>query len=258
MASVGGDDQHSHRFVLLGVVHRPGPIGHQAATHVIVLGPVQGDGGDAIGIFGVEDVLEVHGVLPCLSGALPCWGDYRGRSPGRPDSKARRRHLAAGRGGLTPDQTPGLSKIIVPLDGSGLAEAALQPAERLARGLGPGLLLVQMVDPRILSYVGPEMSGTYQNLYTSLDRTAKDYLTALAAGPAKAGLAVETAVLQGLPGGSISDLARNTPGSLVVMSSHGRSGLSRWALGSVAEKVARDSLALVLILQSRVVRQQAG
>ena len=115
-----------------------------------------------------------------------------------------------------------------------------------------------MVDPRILSYVGPEMSGTYQNLYTSLDRTAKDYLTALAAGPAKAGLAVETAVLQGLPGGSISDLARNTPGSLVVMSSHGRSGLSRWALGSVAEKVARDSLALVLILQSRVVRQQAG
>ncbi len=161
-------------------------------------------------------------------------------------------------GGGAPDHTSVLSKIIVPLDGSGLAEAALQPAEQLARSLGLSLLLVQVVDPRIFNYVGPEMSGSYQNLYTSLDRTAKDYLIALAAGPAKAGLAVETAVLNGLPGGSISDLAQNTPGSLVVMSSHGRSGLSRWALGSVAEKVARDSLAPVLILQSRVVRQRAG
>ncbi|MBI3953925.1 MAG: universal stress protein [Chloroflexi bacterium] len=155
-------------------------------------------------------------------------------------------------GGAGKSEPPALKKIVVPLDGSSLAEAALAVAERLARALGLSLLLVQAVDPRIYSYLGPEVGISYQNINTVLERTAGDYLALLAADAAKSGLPVESLVLHGLPGDSISDVARRTPGSLVVMSSHGRSGLSRWALGSVAEKVVRDSSAPVLVLQSKL------
>jgi nucleotide-binding universal stress UspA family protein len=147
--------------------------------------------------------------------------------------------------------TPVLKRVIVPLDGSSLAEAALPVAERLARALGVGLVLVQAVDPRVFSYLGPEIGLSYQNIHAVLERTAKDYLALLAAGCAKAGLEVEYKVLHGLPAESISDAARMNAGSLVVISSHGRSGLTRWALGSVTEKVVRDSEAPVLVLRSK-------
>ena len=61
---------------------------------------------------------------------------------------------------------------------------------------------------------------------------------------------VEERLLRGHPAATIADLAREIPGSLVAMTTHGRSGMGRWILGSVADRVIRHSGAPVLVVRS--------
>ena len=143
-------------------------------------------------------------------------------------------------------------RIIVPLDGSGLAEEALVQAEGLARLTGASLHLVRVVDYTHLEGYGPYAPLAVE--YASAERVvanetaaATDYLREIQARLAGGGLAADYEVRRGRIAREVVDATRT--GDVVVMASHGRSGVSRWLLGSVAEDVLRHATAPVLLVK---------
>jgi nucleotide-binding universal stress UspA family protein len=150
-----------------------------------------------------------------------------------------------------------LKNIVVPLDGSDLARRALEPALGLAGQAGGTVTLVRV--PVMAHMVVPADSG-YAVLYPeqSLEHSAKqaqDYLetlrAALAAGPQPAGTArVQIEVRRGDVAEAIAGAAAAHEAGLIVMSSHGYSGFTRWLLGSVAEKALRIAPCPVLVVRS--------
>jgi nucleotide-binding universal stress UspA family protein len=133
-------------------------------------------------------------------------------------------------------------KIVVPLDGSELAEKALPYARYLAAAEGGALFLIRAVEV---------WAATVQDaLENGLEKKpqAEAELAAAAARIAGKGVAVEHAVYVGEPAGAIELAASTHKADLIVMSSHGRSGFARWAYGSVAERVLRGSALPVLVV----------
>ncbi len=133
--------------------------------------------------------------------------------------------------------------ILVPLDGSPLAERALPYAEALARASGARLLLVRAA----LAHTFPGVDPTEDQVKAV--REAEDYLATIAAQLARQGV-VETAVFYGEPVEAILEETRLRKADLVVMATHGRSGVSRWVYGSVAEAVLAESPVPVLLVQA--------
>src|SRR5262249_19588313 len=125
--------------------------------------------------------------------------------------------------------------IVVPLDGSAFGEQALPYARALAKGLGVPILLVTAVhldtfiaaDTRTAG-VSPEILQTIMDDETA---QARDYLARVQRQLAEDGLTVETKADFGYATGFILEAVKSQPGALVVMSSHGRSGIIRSALG---------------------------
>jgi nucleotide-binding universal stress UspA family protein len=87
------------------------------------------------------------------------------------------------------------------------------------------------------------------DLQELLESDAKEYLAQTARGLEEKGLEVERVFSFRLPANEIIDQAHATPGALIVMSSHGRSGLGRTVLGSVADRVVRTAEAPVLLVR---------
>lgn len=144
--------------------------------------------------------------------------------------------------------------ILVPLDGSALAEQALPTAARLARSAGGSVILLRAVRP-LVEYAGGATYMIYTPLNT-IERLMKEeeaearlYLEEIAASPTLAGVHTRLEVYTGLAAPLIFFLTESQPIDLIVMSSHGRSGLKRWVLGSVAQKVVRSSSVPVLLLR---------
>jgi nucleotide-binding universal stress UspA family protein len=145
--------------------------------------------------------------------------------------------------------TPG-HQILVPLDGSPLAEEVLRPAEALGRLWQAELCLVQVVRPvlRVVDLAAP-LPTAYDDELTAVRRTqAQDYLDDVAAGLRARGLRATIAAVVGWhPAQTILDLARPERVALVALATHGRGGLRRWALGSVADKLVRGADVPVLV-----------
>jgi len=157
-------------------------------------------------------------------------------------------------------------KIIVPLDGSKLAESALPHAEELAKGCGAGEVILISVTEQVRARTrAPEA----QELHHSTDRPefqragadtivtfgkkqrqAERYLGRIAEKLESKGVKASTQVLLWPPAEAIASYAKENGADIIVMSSHGRSGLSRWAYGSVAEKVLRSSCVPVLMVRA--------
>ena len=141
-----------------------------------------------------------------------------------------------------------LSTVMVPLDGSGLSERALPYAVGLARALSLELLLVRAVNLDSSSY------GGYVHLTKiSSDEvlTATDYLDAMAEGLKRQGVRARFKVLRGTAPQALLSFAQETPNALIAMTTHGRSGLSRWLMGSVGEAMVRASGDPVLIIPTQ-------
>ena len=137
-----------------------------------------------------------------------------------------------------------IKTILVPLDGSVLAEAALQPALDLARDYHAKLVLVRAAEAHTLPMSDPT------DAQVEAVRTAEGYLAGARERLGRAGLAdVETAVWYGPPAEAIVEAARYRGADLIVMSSHGRSGLERLVLGSVAETVLRSTETPTLLIR---------
>jgi nucleotide-binding universal stress UspA family protein len=144
-----------------------------------------------------------------------------------------------------------ISRIILPLDGSTLAEAAIPQATFLAKTFDSPIVMVRTLDMTWLG-AGNGMTGDFAltpELQELLESDAKEYLAQTAAGLEQDGLKVERVFSFRLPADEIVQQAHAAPGALIVMNSHGRSGLGRTVLGSVADRVMRTAEAPVLLVR---------
>ena len=135
---------------------------------------------------------------------------------------------------------PMFSRILVPLDGSKLAEQALPFARILARALKTPIELLEVVDISSVSMHRAADKARYlERLIAGAERRAQEYLDRIA--HQLAGIDVATSIERGKAAEAIIDRAAAAPGALIAMATHGRSGVNRWLLGSVAEKVLRGA-----------------
>ncbi len=147
-------------------------------------------------------------------------------------------------------------KILIPLDGSKLAECALPYAEELAKGCNTEEIVLVSVTERITGYqaIDDPSHPLGQRLAPvgvgKKEKQAQRYLGKIAKALEAKGISVRTEVLIGNPAEEIAIFAKYNEIDLIVMSSHGRSGPSRWAYGSVADKTFRASCAPVLMVRA--------
>jgi len=138
--------------------------------------------------------------------------------------------------------------LLVPLDGSKLAELALPMAKALADQFGSRITLLQAVSlPYIVGY-GHESSGVYSSIDQDMKREATAYMEAKREALYKIGILVDVEIVTGKPPAEAILSAINELGiDTIVMSTHGRSGVMRWVFGSVADKVLRHAHVPVLL-----------
>lgn len=137
------------------------------------------------------------------------------------------------------------TKLLVPLDRSSLAEQAVGHASSIARACHAGVDVVLVHEVEQFSNSGDEPTWTASQLQDE-EHYVRDIANELASG---ASVSTTHAVLRGDVVGSISTRAREVDADLIVMTSHGRTGLSRAWLGSVADGVIRHSAIPVLLLR---------
>jgi len=141
-------------------------------------------------------------------------------------------------------------KILVPLDGSELAKKALDEAEKMARSFGAEIVLFQVV-PFMPIYGSPELIAPLI-VDEKQKESAEKYLNHLAEDLKKKDFQVTTMVRTGQQVAvEIIDFAKESGADLIVMCTHGRSGISRWFLGSVAFKVLVRAETPILLIRSR-------
>jgi len=143
-------------------------------------------------------------------------------------------------------------RILVPLDGSSLAEEALPVAQSLAEIYSAEIVLVRALDvsvpAELVTY--PEAHWIREALQES-HREVQRYLEEKQSALDHAGIQTRVQVFDTSPAEEILFAARNEAIDLIVMSSHGRGGDARWTSGSVADKVMQHSPCPVLLLRKQ-------
>jgi nucleotide-binding universal stress UspA family protein len=139
-------------------------------------------------------------------------------------------------------------RILVPLDGSKRAERAIPVATRIARAAGGSVIVVQVVSTDIGLYLVPQPTLTGQ-IIDAEEASAEKYLRDIATSINRDGVPTETEALFGSPTSTILSFAHSHHADLIVLCSHGYTGVARWVLGSVAEKVVRHAPVPVLVLR---------
>jgi nucleotide-binding universal stress UspA family protein len=162
-----------------------------------------------------------------------------------------------------------LDSIVVPLDGSELSEQSLPHVTELSKALKLRVILVR-VTPSAGEYQhymerhywGADATayfGPYEVFSKRADAEAMDYLYDIRERLWKSDvIRVEEELLHGRPADAIVDFARQSPHALVAMTTHGRSGIGRWVLGSVTDSVLRHSDNPVLVVRAREMEKQEG
>jgi nucleotide-binding universal stress UspA family protein len=142
-------------------------------------------------------------------------------------------------------------KILVPLDGSKLAEQAIPYATELCKGSTEVTLLQVVQLPLPLAAPDVNMAVPLPDI-TGLQEEALDYLEGLAKALREDGVNVKTdAVERDVVAEAIVEYAEKNEIDLIVMTTHGRSGLSRLVFGSVAESVVRHTPCPVLLIRAK-------
>jgi nucleotide-binding universal stress UspA family protein len=145
--------------------------------------------------------------------------------------------------------------ILVPLDGSTLSEAGLTAAEGLAQALKARLLLVRAVNvpATVMAATGADAGIVAPELLEDAiegeEDDARDYLKRLADRLKGSGLDVAWEVVEGEPARAIVDTAHKEGCDLIAIATHGRTGILRAVLGSVADRVVRESHLPVLLVR---------
>jgi nucleotide-binding universal stress UspA family protein len=146
---------------------------------------------------------------------------------------------------------PALRRLLVPLDGSSLAERALKVARDVATE-GATLVLTEVVAPivRVPGSVGTGTPIVDKKATQRAVAAAESYLRALAAGDAPR-LSIEPVVRTGAAGEEILRTAHEARADLIVMTTHAYTGPARWLLGSVADEVVRRAEQPVFLISAR-------
>jgi nucleotide-binding universal stress UspA family protein len=145
-----------------------------------------------------------------------------------------------------------LSKILVTLDGSKESEAVIPYIEELASKLQVEIILLQVIAPDYHIYAagGPEYGIYAEQQIESMKKFARDYLEGVSARLKQREVVAKPEIMFGTAAEAIINFADQTNASLVAMTTHGRSGVSRWALGSVAERVLRAGNTPLLLVRT--------
>jgi nucleotide-binding universal stress UspA family protein len=138
-------------------------------------------------------------------------------------------------------------KILIPLDGSALAEAVLAHARALAQPDSElALLRVAMYPTYDYVFSSPAVAAT---LTEEIEDESEKYLRDVAARLQAEGFKTSIAVTGGPVADAILEYADAVGADLIAMSTHGRSGVARWLIGSVADRVVRGSPVPVLLVR---------
>jgi nucleotide-binding universal stress UspA family protein len=146
-----------------------------------------------------------------------------------------------------------LKTVIVPLDGSELAESVFPTVIALAKTMDLEVVLFRAYHIPYNAYAGEDVYSAinYEELLASVKDDATEYLKNKTAQLNGQGLAkVSYVAKEGLSADEIIAIGRATPENLIAMCSHGRSGVKRWVLGSVTETVVRHSGDPVLVVRA--------
>ena len=147
-------------------------------------------------------------------------------------------------------------KILVPLDGSDLAECSLAHVKAIATGCNvPEVILLRIIEP-ITSFDIGELAASNAKLASQVEQNvekmhktqAMDYINEQVDKLKKQGLNPTGFTMSGKAAEEILNYADKNQVDLIIMSTHGRSGISRWAFGSVADRVVHYSTAPVLLV----------
>ena len=143
-------------------------------------------------------------------------------------------------------------KVVVPLDGSQLSECSLGHLEAIAMGCNiPEVVLLRVVEPFTDYELGPLVDvGGEAVIKRENERKdeAAGYISKLVEKLNKKGVSAKGEVILGRADEAILDYGKKNKVDLIIMSTHGRSGISRFAYGSVADRVARHSVVPVLLV----------
>lgn len=159
--------------------------------------------------------------------------------------------VRAGEGGKHNGEVK-FERIVVPLDTSALAETALSDATDLAKKLNLPITVAHAYLAPLSAYysAGDQYNPHYKSLATQLKGEARKYLESKVEELKRNGVEkVSSVFLEGSPAEEIIALTRREPNSLLAICAHGRSGVQRWLLGSVTEKVVRHTEDPLLIIR---------
>ncbi len=144
-------------------------------------------------------------------------------------------------------------KILVPLDGSEFAEAALLHVRALAECTGAEIILLRVVTQPIHAYIAPDPL-LYKSIQTDSVAECVAYLQRVASDLEVEGFHVTVETGTGPVAETILEFAQEVHADLIAMSTHGRSGLARWFIGSIADKVVRATTLPLLLARPPTLR----
>lgn len=146
-------------------------------------------------------------------------------------------------------------KILVPLDGSAPAEKALDLSVDMAKCYGGEIVVLQVqedamdVSEAAVARAAALATGSEAQALELLRHRSEAYLREVVQARAASGLPILTAVVSGNPADAILTYAKENGCELIVMATHGRTGLRRWAFGSVTEDVLHKADCPVLVIR---------
>ena len=146
---------------------------------------------------------------------------------------------------------PLLLRVVVPLDGSQVAEQALVHARELASRLELEVHLLRVVSRPAPTYIGPEAVEYYYDLESELEKVATEYLQTTQRTLEQQGLRVTSRIFHGYAADNIVDYAEALDQSLICMTTHGRTGLGRVIMGSVADKVLQEAAEPIFLVRAQ-------
>jgi nucleotide-binding universal stress UspA family protein len=141
------------------------------------------------------------------------------------------------------------TRILVPLDGSELAEQVLPYVRILGKGLQARVELLRVFEPVSPSLADPAHGLYLDRIIASVRTQMQDYVENVAASLRKDGLTVSTIVHEGNAAASIVQEAETIPDTLVAISTHGRSGVTGWVMGSTTDKVLHATTHPVFVVR---------
>lgn len=150
-----------------------------------------------------------------------------------------------------------IGPVILPLDGSTLSEAAIEPATTLARLLSAPITLTRAIDP-VRYYGSPDAAIFVPTLPEEAAEKARRDLEVTAANLRESGIAASVRVSISAPAREILAAAKEASQAIIVMATHGYGGLQRVVMGSVAGQVLQDATTPVILTRAPVTRSGAS